>query len=285
VTLVDLSHLATALPVQDVDPAEVASALLAEVGAMTRSNPRSAQRRIGPSGLGHPCDRWVAYTVAGKEPVNQNPWAWKAAIGTAVHAALAEHFTTRSTGPGPARYLVEGTVEVGDSLGEGVTGSCDLYDRATGSVVDWKITTKNKIKELTRRDRQGLTGAGIVGPEYHAQAHAYGVGWTRRGLPVRHVHIIFIPRDGDITDAYTWHEPLNPQVVIDALNRVSGITLAVRTLGDAAFTALPTTEHFCTGCPYFIPGSTDPVRGCPGDPDKYTRPNGLDGLISQEKSS
>ena len=46
--------------------------------------PRSLQRAIGPSELGDPCDRKLAYRIAGIEPVNFGD-PWPAIVGTSIH--------------------------------------------------------------------------------------------------------------------------------------------------------------------------------------------------------
>lgn len=139
------------------------SELLAEITHAIRSNPRSLQRRIGPSEIGHPCLRRVAYTLGGYPEVNSGDVNWKATIGTAVHSWLADVFdkadwalrtTIGAVAPAggddgvrqftsldeaaPPRWLVEEKVNTGTLNGDDIDGSTDLFDTWTGTVIDWK---------------------------------------------------------------------------------------------------------------------------------------------------
>ena len=148
-------------------------------------------------------------------------------------------------------------MNVGEIDGETITGSCDVFDRVTGTVIDWKTTGPTMLKKYVRKG---------PGPEYRVQAHLYGRGWQRRGMTVRNVMIVFLPRNGELHEAHIWHEPYDEQVAIDGLTRASGIAVATKALGHAALEQLPTAEAYCRLCPFHSPQSTDLRVGCPGHP-------------------
>lgn len=234
--------------------------------------PRSLQKRIGPSEIGIPCARRIGYKLAGVPPVNDRGVAWKPAIGTAVHDWLARVMVAanRSLGEMPAalgggpRFLVEHKVRVGRTLNEDIDGSCDLYDRATGLVCDWKVVGGEQLRKYK---------ANGPGDQYRIQAHTYGRGWQLRGENVQHVAVFFLPRDRELDKAHFWWEPYSEQVCVDALTRVEGIAKLTNALGRRALPLLPTADAWCGYCPHYLPASTDLENSCPGHRDAGTTPN------------
>jgi len=221
------------------------------------NHPRSLQTRIGPSEVAHPCARRIGYILLGHPKTEfPNDVPWLPTIGTAVHAWAEEQFLLHGAGRDQVRYLVELTLDVGEILGIPVTGHGDLYDRATATMIDWKIVGPTPLKKYRS---QG------PGEQYRGQIHLYGRGVRRRGLPCDTVMIAFLPRNGELRDAYFWHEPYDEQVALAALERANGIALAAQSLGPAALPMLPTADAYCQRCPYYQRGSVDPTQGCPGD--------------------
>ncbi|MFC5744794.1 hypothetical protein [Actinomadura rugatobispora] len=258
--------------------------LLRVVENAITNHPRSLQKRIGPSEIGDPCARKIAYKLAGMGEVNpRRNVPWKPTVGTAVHAWLEEVFHLANKdlptwAVGDNRYWCEVRVDVGEILGETITGSCDLFvgDPANpaigGTVVDYKIVGDDQLRKYRS---QG------PGDQYRAQAHLYGRGWTRRGARVDHVAVWFFPRNQELRQNYFWTEPYDEQVAVDALTRAEGIAKLTGQLGTAAAALLPATENWCTYCTYFKPGSTDPSAGCPGVIDATTPSPSLAALIAK----
>lgn len=221
--------------------------------------PRSQQTRIGPSEIGVPCERRIGYKLAGVPEVNDRGVAWKPWVGTALHSETAMAFEidalNRYQG---GRWLLEQKVTAGLVNGTDLDGSCDLYDAHRFAVVDWKFTTRNKLKDYRAHG---------PGSQYRDQAHTYGLGWANRGHRVDTVAVFFFTRDGEFTDRYFWSEPFDEQVAIDAMARATRIGALVDALGpDMALPLLPTAgAQYCTYCPAYLPGSTDLAVGCPGD--------------------
>jgi hypothetical protein len=206
--------------------------------------------------MGHPCARRIAHKLAGTPPVNTET-SWRPTVGTAVHTWLERTFAASNQKLGETRWLIETTVEVGQVGEDHVTGSCDIYDRITALSNDWKIVGPNSLKKYRT---QG------PGQQYRTQGHLYGYGWTRRGLPVDTVAITFLPSNGELADAVFWHEPYDEQVALDAITRVDAIAGLVKAAGPLAPAALPTTDAWCTRCPYYLPAATELTEACPGHP-------------------
>jgi len=266
----------TALPVVErlpahlttpaADPELLRHELLALIADAINNAPRSLQVRIGPSEIGHDCARRIGYKLLG-QPENPGEPNWKATVGTAIHAWLEEvMLVDNQANPlrdqGLTRWITEATVCVGEALGNPITGHCDLFDRVTGTVVDWKSVGPTQLAKYKAKGPGG---------QYRAQAHLYGRGWARRGQDVRTVSVMFLPRNGELRESYFWSEPYDEQVAVDALRRLEGIAITAQALGPAALPHLATADAFCTLCPYFRARSADLTVGCPGHPG--SRPN------------
>jgi hypothetical protein len=262
-SLPPITPLPDHLTTRGADPSLLGRELIDTIKNAIAHYPRSLQKRIGPSELGHPCPRRIGYKLAGADEINVIPddAPWLPTVGTAVHAWLEDVFTDANASEpvrsaGHSRWLVEQRVSVGEVGGVDVTGSADLYDRVTAAVVDWKIVGPTTLKKYK---------ASGPGHQYRSQAHLYGRGFTRRGLPVDTVMIAFLPRNGELRDAHLWHEAYDEQVALDALQRANGIALALDALGPAAVAQLDTADAYCRRCPFYRANSTDLTAGCPGD--------------------
>lgn len=236
--------------------------LLGIIEAAIANQPRTLQKKIGPSEIGHPCARRVGYKLMGAPDLNPNQGvAWKPFIGTAMHSQLetvldAFNLAYAQASGGQERFLIESKVDVGEIAGEHITGHSDVYDRATATVIDWKLVGPAMIKKYRKE----------MSEEYRAQAHLYGRGYVRRGLPVDHVMVVFLPRNEELHKTHIWSEPYDEQVALSALTRANGIASMTSQLGAKALELLPTANAFCYRCPFYRAGSMDLVQGCPGDP-------------------
>lgn len=184
------------------------------------NQPRSLQRRIGPSEIGTPCPACLACKLAGApKPADDVPWlAW---VGTCVHAGLEAIFAAD-----PDRWLVEHQVTVGEIGGQPITGHADLYDLHTGTVIDWKIVGKTALTSVRRK------GLAAAKPEYEAQRHLYGAGFEAAGLPVNDVAVVFLPRNEISIDAlHIDSAPYDAAVADAALARANRAHAYVTTHG------------------------------------------------------
>lgn len=220
--------------------------------------PRSTQQAIGPSEIGNPCLRKIAFKVGRTPAVNKIGDQWFSVIGTAVHAWLAEaidRYQREVLGRGPdnPRYLIEQSVRL-PMPGEDVIGSCDLFDRDVGRVEDHKIVGATSLKKYVD-----------YGPSttYRKQAHLYGYGWEVRGYTVREVVIAFYPRSSFLQHMHVWSEPYDRQVALDALSRLHTVRQLRQVLTP---NLLPANgdRATCVYCPWFRPGVAADERGCPG---------------------
>lgn len=199
------------------------------LGAM-RAHPRNHQIAAGPSDLGNPCDACLARKLSGTATGDESEHAWKARVGTFIHAGLETDFdaanAAQGTDPDAWRWLTERRIYVGDVNGIRVEGSCDLYDRHTKSIVDWKSAGKYVLSEVGPKAH--TPGGRKVGNR--TQAHLYGRGYTLLGLPVERVALYYLPRDGKFPEGRFWSEPYDETVALDALARATtlhqGVTAA-----------------------------------------------------------
>jgi hypothetical protein len=238
------------------NPALLRDELLHVIASHIDNHPRSAQTRIGPSEVGAPCSRRLAYKLAGIPESNQRTAAWRPTVGTAVHTWLEQACTAWNEAHDVERFYLEQKVTVGSIGGVEITGSCDCYDRITATVVDWKVVGPTALKKYK--------AAKDPGQQYRTQAHLYGRGFVATGLPVDHVGVLFLPQSGELQDAYYWTEPYDEQIALDGLSRANGIATLVAALGPSAPIALPATDANCGYCPWLQRGSQDLTTGCPG---------------------
>lgn len=258
----DLSALPPIPQHLGTDPSLLFDELLFVISQTIDAHPRSQQTRIGPSEIGTPCTRRLGHKLAGTPEARPSDSPWKPTVGTAIHAWLEEAFRgengrwRRNEGQDVTRWLVEHKVRVGQIAGDDIDGNTDLYDRVTATVIDWKTCGPSRLKHYRRNG---------PGPQYRVQAHLYGRGWVARNAPVDRVMIVFLPRNGELRDAFHWSEPYDEQVALDALKRANDVANTVQALGSAAFALLPTDPTDCTFCPWWQPGATDLSTACPGD--------------------
>lgn len=205
-----------------------------------RNHPRTLQTRIGPSELGNPCDRCLIALLAEIVPPDGDA-PWLPTIGHAVHdwieGVLLQHLMTT----GSDRYIPEGKVSVGLVGGVPITGSSDVLDVWTGTVVDWKVIGTTTLKKVNR------DGPSIM---YRRQAHLYGRGWAAAGYVVKSVAIVGLPRNGfHVGAGFRFQEPYDPAVAEEALARANMLMAGIKVLGvQAVLAAAPPhlgTEFSC----------------------------------------
>lgn len=254
-----LANLSTLPPVETQrggNPTLLHTECIDVIKAAIVGAPRSQQRRIGPSEIGHPCTRRIAYKISGLEEVNVSA-GWRPTVGTAVHEWLAYSFTTANKNQG-LRWLVELKVEVGELLGVSITGSVDLYDRVTATCNDWKVVSPASLKKYR---------ANGPGAQYRIQGHLYAKGLIARGLPVDTVAITFLPNSGELSEAVFWSEPYDEALALSAMERLGTVAGLTSVAGVAAAALLPTDgadPAWCRYCPFYLPASTDLTAACPG---------------------
>jgi hypothetical protein len=222
-----------------------------------KAAPRSLQTTIGLSEIGAECDRQLAYKLAGVEGCNSGRDNWLATVGTAVHSWLADAFVAENERLGRERFLVERRVWLTGEL----TGTCDLFDTDTSSVVDHKILGVTSLQAIRN---------GVIPPKYRVQLHSYGLGWVHAGQQVRRVVLACYPRSdnlqGDFSGKglYAFTEPYEQRIAELAVERVEQLRLTVEAgVSWERIDATPGDD--CRYCPFFNPGGGPADEtGCPG---------------------
>lgn len=196
-----------------------------------QNQPRSLQKRIGPSEIGEPCTHCLAAKLAGWE--KNDTVAWLPFIGTAVHAYLENLFTNINAeevtkGRGET-FWCEQKVTVGQIAGVDISGSTDLYmptqlgTSNTGMTVDWKIVGANTLTQVRRDHEPSL--------KYVTQAHLYAKGWNDAGYKTSHVCVYFMPRNAmSLNDGYIWVDEYRPQIAQAALERANRLATNIAAL-------------------------------------------------------
>jgi len=221
--------------------------------------PRSLQRAIGPSELGDPCDRKLAYRIAGVEQVNFGD-PWPAIVGTSIHDWLERAINRYQSTVKDLGYLTECRVYP-DPM---VKGRSDLFHVPTGTVVDHKTSGADGMRKIRK---------GIIPDGYRTQVQVYGLGHRRAGREVKSVALIFYPRSGWLDDAYVWVEPYDEQVAVVALRRLYRIAYElldydIESNPHRFQLVEPTPGDACVWCPFYLRESDVDTpaseRGCPG---------------------
>lgn len=232
-----------------------------------QAHPRSHQIEIGPSEVGTPCLRKLGHKLAGTPAARPAEPAWRPTVGTAVHEWLADKFTRENAELGWDRWVIENRVTAGTIGGVPFAGSCDLYDRLTATVVDWKIPGVTTIRKARSAKSPGVM--------YETQAHIYGLGYLALGYDVERVAVYMLPAAGELGDGYFWSEPFDPTLAADAIKKADGIAAGIAAAGaEAIVPQLPTAPDYCQHCPWWVPGATDLATACPGMVTPAEKPNG-----------
>jgi len=225
-----------------------------------RESPRSKQQQIGPSEIGDPCDRRIAYRIAGVPEVNTSFDPWAAIVGTAIHSWLDDAVTAWTKAHGSKDWITETPV----TLSEFVKGRSDLYWLGTDCVIDHKGAGPDVMRKL-RKDGPG--------PGYVVQVQCYGYGYEMLGYPVKKVALAFYPRAGWLRDMYVWTADYDRSVAVGALNRLSRIAteLIDRDVLNQSHRwedVVPTPSNSCGFCPWYVPDRDmdrgADATGCPG---------------------
>jgi len=164
-------------------PGDEASALADNIKKViefrSSNSSRSRQKAIGLSEIGDPCARKLAYKILDWPQTNGSTDPWASIQGTAIHSWLADAFERFNDKDDP-RFMIEFRVKVSEDLG----GTCDLYDKVDGVVIDHKCMGTTSMKS---RKRDGMTA------QQRVQVNAYGYGLEQmvmrsRALPLLAIH-------------------------------------------------------------------------------------------------
>lgn len=244
---------------------------------------RSVQTAIGPSEIGEPCQRALAYRLTGTPTSRTETIPWAPIQGTAVHAYIADALQAHNEQLGRERWIVEERVHCDDE----VSGSGDAFDTDTATVLDWKVVGDSTL-DWCRPNPRGRPPRpdGRMKPVYRTQAHLYGLGHQRAGRDVRWVRIVLLSRSHDYAKGTEWTEAFDPELAIRALMRMYATQDLARDLdlaNNPALWAVVPAEvgDGCRFCNYHRPGGPADGTGCPGDVAAADRASArmADGLI------
>ena len=237
----------------------LADQLKAELSAIIKwasdTSPRSLQTTLGPSELGTPCDRRLAYRLAGSQVFNDRLDPLIAMVGTGIHSWMEEAIRRFNATFGDDTLTPETRVVI-DAL---LSGTSDLYHKQLRAVVDFKSAGADVLKKVPN-----------FGPEpgYRVQTHLYGLGYENAGLPVDQVMLVYIPRSGLLKGIHVWREPYDRRIAEDALRRRDTISRWVAEGKPYNEYSTEVTEKDCYFCPFrsrqdMLMGATAQF-GCPG---------------------
>ena len=234
--------------------------------AHANNDPRSLQKHLGPSEIGHSCSRQIVAKLADLPVINHTTDPWASIMGRAGHKWTEELRLWVNATTGQPRFLPEFRVKPGGSGGAFLEhdGSSDAYDAEHNAVVDDKFLGDTSMGKLKQH-----------GPPRHywTQFLLYRRGLLALGLPVDRIILLAWPRTRSTLDAmYVWEH-----VVTDEDERFLDDVIAPELLwrkqwaaavlaGTAQINDVPMdTEDSCQWCPIYRPQSVrDGAYGCPG---------------------
>ena len=201
--------------------------------------PRSMQSEIGPSQVGNPCDRSLAFVLAGGRAMpGQSHDPLPAIVGSAVHAWLEDAAgvdnTIEEATQGAQRWVTERKLDISHPRFP-ISGSCDLFDLHTGTVIDWKVVGGAALRKAEH---------GGVSDTYRVQAHLYGLGYSQLGYEVNEVAICMVPRNGPLGKTLLFSEKWSSALASAALERAADLRGTPWDSHDAS-----PGEDVCRWCP------------------------------------
>lgn len=228
------------------DPTGARSAVIAAVEGFSAVHPRTLQRALGPSEVGEPCARQLAYKLMdGPENPARQIDPWPSFLGIAAHARLEDTLKWHNRQQ-PGTWVTERRVHI-PGVRDGGRGTSDAFYCPTNTVIDWKVLGDTTFREI----EVGGFGANI---KYKAQGHIYGLGWAAAGFKVDWVALGIFGRAKPLSSMFVVAEPFDPAFAAQALHRVAGIRKVVEWLqGQGASDVSivpPTPGKGCFYCPY-----------------------------------
>src|SRR5580698_1495138 len=232
--------------------------------------PRNLQRHLGPSELGHHCDRQLVGKMAGVSLGGgggnrlHDPWA--SVVGTALHAFFEQAFAWDAReGVWLQRWATECRVTPDPNAAQPHPGTADLYDFMYNTLADHKCQSE-AIRVRLRRD----------GPPYHyyIQMLLYAVGYMNLGFTVDRIALISWPRTkSTLDDMYVWEKTITNEDLLEVLSVLEKTAVCedvAKLMGEGriGFYEVPPTpsEDDCQYCPFFNPAALNDgtSAGCPG---------------------
>ena len=228
------------------DPTGARAAIVDVVERFSAIHPRTLQRDLGPSEVGEPCARQLAYKLMdGPENPDRRIDPWPSFLGIAAHARLSDALDWAES-QRPGTWLTERRVSI-PGVRDGGRGTSDALYLPTMTVVDWKVLGDTTFRELQASGIQGNR-------KYRTQGHVYGLGWAAAGYPIAHVALGIFGRSKPLLSMFVTSEPFDPAYAARELARVRDVRKVVewlRSQGSSDVTVVPPTPgKGCYYCPY-----------------------------------
>jgi hypothetical protein len=219
-----------------------------------KATPRHLQVELGPSEIPHPCRRKLAYGLMAIPGCNIDSDPLPSIVGTAAHTWMESAARLANERLGRERWLIESRVKVDDTL----SGSCDLYDKDTFTVIDHKFPGTNRFDMYKKH----------MSPIFIGQVNLYGYGFEKAGHPVKDVAIALFPRGGRLKNMHLWKQPYNPELARQILARRDEV---IALCNDLEVENNPERYHWiqetpvdCIWCEWFSRTPRGPLQ-CGGD--------------------
>ena len=231
--------------------------------------PRNVQRHLGPSELGHHCDRQLVGKMAGIDfgsgAGNMLHDSWPSIVGTALHAFLEQAFQWDSQWNSNGRWLTETRVTPDPGAESPHPGTADLFDTVFNVLSDHKCQSET-IRTRLRRS----------GPPYHyyIQMLLYALGYMHNGYSVQRIVLISWPRTkSSLDDMFVWEKTITAEDIAEVTKVLDKTVLreklaAFVAAGEMSFWDIPPTpsDDDCQWCPFFNAAALrdGTSLGCPG---------------------
>ena len=157
---------------------------------------RSKQVALGASSVGG-CRRQAWHILQQTPATNHDTENLAAIIGTAIHGAIFE--AMKAADIFGDDFILEEKFE-----DEYFVGNCDFYSRKDQAVFDWKSVTLAKLAK-----------GGLPTKQQKMQVNIYA-SLIAQQYPVKTVGLVFIPRDGKMSDIKVWQADYDPKLVEEA---------------------------------------------------------------------
>lgn len=244
---------------------------------------RSLQRHLGPSELGHQCDRQLIGKMAGAghgDSSNSLHDPWASFVGTAIHAILEDVFkwdaaaqdpqkSEAENGRNPGRWEAERRVTPDPKSPSPHPGTADLYDWKYKGVVDHKCQSEAVRDKLKRNGPP---------PHYFFQMMLYALGYMWAGFTVERIMLVSWPRTkSTMNDIYVYEHVITQddmQATYDLLEKTAVREEIAKFVANGTISLydIPMTpsDSDCQYCPFFNPRAAvdKSLKGCPGTASK-----------------
>lgn len=220
------------------------------------NTPRHLQVELGPSEVAHPCMRKMAFATMQTPRCNPEYDPLPSITGTAMHTWLEDAARMANEALGRERWLIETRVTVT----AGLSGSSDLFDTDSGTVVDWKNPGQTSFLAQVKQ----------VDETYRGQLHLYGRGFQNAGHVVKEVAIALLPRAGTLSKMHLWHEPYDDDRAQRILDRREATLCMINDLDVDVYPNryqwIPASPGHCSFCEFWNPNAnaSNPFQ-CKGD--------------------